>query len=89
MNGKYYESEYEEAFCDLLREQGWIIEHGENLHRKFTDALIEDDLLAFLRGQYSSCGMTDSDFSTIIAHLRNIGGATDYKIGRASCRERV
>ena len=78
MNGKYYESEYEEAFCDLLREQGWIIEHGENLHRKYTDALIEDDLLAFLRGQYSSCGMTDSDYSTIIAHLRNIGGATDY-----------
>ena len=78
MKGKYYESEYEEAFCDLLREQGWSIEHGDNLHRKFTDALIEEDLLAFLKMQYGAYGLTDSDYNTIVAKLRNVGGATDY-----------
>lgn len=78
MNGKYYESEYEEAFCDLLREQGWIIEHGDDLHRKYTDALLEEDLMLFLRDQYSSTGLTDTDYANIVSRLRNISGATDY-----------
>lgn len=78
MNGKYYESEYEEAFCDLLREQGWIIEHGDDLHRKYTDALIEEDLMLFLKEQYSAAGLTDTDYGNIISRLRNISGATNY-----------
>lgn len=78
MNGKYYESEYEEAFCDLLREQGWIIEHGDDLHRKYTDALIEEDLMLFLKEQYSDAGLTDTDYCNIVSRLRNISGATDY-----------
>ncbi len=79
MNGKYYESEYEEAFCDLLAEQGWIISHGESLHRKYTDALLEDDLRTYLQRQYGDKGISDSDIEVFIARMRNIGGDSDYQ----------
>jgi len=78
MNGKYYESEYEEAFVGLLHEQGWNVCHGEDLHRQFTDVIIEDDLMAFLHSKYNGMSLGETDFETIAAKIRNVGGPTDY-----------
>lgn len=78
INGKMYESEYEQAFVELLQNAGWDYTFGENLHRQITDPILEDDLREFLNKQYAHLGFTDDDCNAAIAHIRNIGGDNDY-----------
>ncbi len=40
--GKYYESQFEEVTIELLTEAQWQYTFGDELHRKYTDPLIED-----------------------------------------------
>ena len=49
--GKYYESQFEEATIELLREAHWQYTLGDDIHRKYTDPLIEEDLRNFLAVQ--------------------------------------
>ncbi len=79
-NGKYYESEYERAVVELLQAEGWQYTHGEQVkNRRVDEALIEDDLRAFIRFRYADRELTDDEVHTIVARLRNIGGVTDYE----------
>ena len=45
---KFCESTYEEAFLQLLEENGWEYTYGEDLHRKLDETIIEDDLREYL-----------------------------------------
>lgn len=36
-NGKFYESQFEEATIELLREAHWQYAFGDDIHRKYTD----------------------------------------------------
>lgn len=76
--GKYYESDYEEAFVLLMQENGWTYSFGEEVNRKFTDALIEEDLEQFLHFKYNKRGLKPEDYATIIANIRNVSGDNDY-----------
>lgn len=78
LNVKMYESEFEKAVVELLQNAGYQYTFGENLHRKVTDALLEDDLKEFLLATYSTQGITDDDIDAIISNLRNTSGATDF-----------
>ena len=77
-NGKYYESQFEEATINLLTMAGWNYTFGDELHRKYTDPLIEDDLRMFLNAQYAKKGLTDAEMENVVANLRNVGGQNDY-----------
>lgn len=72
------ESIFEDAFIQLLEESGWEYTFGGNLHRKYTDALLEDDLLQFLQTRYKQQELTSEELDTVIANLRNVSGASDY-----------
>lgn len=76
--GKYYESQFEEATIELLREAHWQYTFGDDIHRKYTDPLIEEDLRNFLAVQYKDKNLTTSEIDGIVANLRNIGGQNDY-----------
>ena len=76
--GKYYESQFEEATIALLHESHWQYTFGDDIHRKYTDPLIEDDLRAFLSAQYKDRQLTEAEVDGIIANLRNTGGQNDY-----------
>lgn len=76
--GKYYESQFEEAVVELLREARWQYTFGDEIHRKYTDPLIETDLRDFLSAQYKDKGLTSSEIDGIVANLRNTGGQNDY-----------
>ena len=77
--GKLYESEFEQALVDMLQQEGWSYTSGDGLHRKVTEALLEDDLRDFLTAKYVSTGrLPADDLSAVIANIRNVGGATDY-----------
>ena len=76
--GKYYESQFEEATIELLRESHWQYTFGDDIHRKYTDPLIEEDLRTFIAAQYKDKKLTASEMDGIIANLRNTGGQNDY-----------
>ena len=76
--GKYYESQFEEATIELLREAHWQYTFGDDIHRKYTDPLIEEDLRNFLAVQYKDKNLTTSEMDSIVANLRNTGGQNDY-----------
>ena len=77
-NGKFYESQFEEATIELLREAHWQYAFGDDIHRKYTDPLIEEDLRNFLTVQYKDKNLTTSEMDSIVANLRNTGGQNDY-----------
>lgn len=76
--GIYYESQFEEATIELLTEAQWQYTFGDELHRKYTDPLIEEDLRTFLNAQYADKGLTDAEMDNVVANLRNVGGQNDY-----------
>lgn len=76
--GKYYESQFEEATIELLQEVQWKYTFGDELHRRYTDPLIEEDLRTFLNAQYGKKGLTVSEMDAVVAKLRNVGGQNDY-----------
>ena len=76
--GKYYESQFEEATIELLTEAGWNHTFGDDVHRKYTDPIIEDDLRAFLDSQYSKKELKAEEIDNVVARLRNVGGQNDY-----------
>lgn len=76
--GKYYESQFEEATIDLLQETKWHYTFGDDLHRKYTDPLIEEDLREFLGSQYANRHLTDAEMDGVVMRLRNVSGQNDY-----------
>lgn len=78
MNGKYFESDYEEAFVELLQEQGWIYNYGGELHRKYTDTILEDDLRNYICSRYGDKGLEKYDINLLVSRIRNVGGTNDY-----------
>ena len=78
----YCESEYEAAMLDLLVSLGWTQSGGDELHRKYSDALILDDLRSFLQRRYPD--FTPEELERIVFNLSNSGAATDYLALRAT-----
>lgn len=76
--GKFYESDYEEAFVDLLQQNNWKYTFGDDLHRQYDQTLIEDDMRAYLQKRYASDNLTSGEIDAIIANLRNIGEPSLY-----------
>ena len=78
MKGKMFESEYEEAFVELLQNEEWQYTYGGDMHRRYTDVIIEEDMREFIKMNYSDKELTEDDYKVIIARMRNVGEATDY-----------
>lgn len=78
----YCESEYEAAMLDLLVSLGWTQSGGDELYRKYSDALILDDLRSYLQQRFPD--FTPEELERIIFNLSNSGAATDYLALRAT-----
>ena len=77
--GRFYESEFEGALVQLLRENGWQYTYGDDCHRRLTDVILEGDLRSFLAAHYGARGLTRDDYDTVAAKVRNISGDTYYR----------
>lgn len=75
-HGKFYESEYEKGFCELLHQSGWGYTHGSDLDRLTSGTLYEKDLREYLSNRYPQFSKTEQD--AVIGNLRNIGEDTLY-----------
>lgn len=83
-DGKYFESEYEEAFIELLRQNDWQYTYGEDIHRQLDQTLIEDDMRAYLQKKYNDENLTVQEINAIIANLKNISEASLYNSLRST-----
>lgn len=81
MSVGYCESEYEAAMLDLLSSLGWEQSCGDDLHRKYSEALIVEDQIAYFQQHYPD--FTADELERVIFNLRNTGAATDYLSLRA------
>jgi len=80
MNGKYFESDYEEALIDLLVQQGWEYSYGGSIARNNREVLLVDDLTLYLQQCYTD--LQASDIEEIINRLRYMSGQTHYELLR-------
>lgn len=76
-NGHYCESEYENAFLQLLEYEGWIYCSGNNISRNDKkDVLIADDFKQFLTKTTSN--LTKNEINQIFDTVRLIGSESDF-----------
>ena len=81
---QFYESTYEEAFIELLGNNGWDCTCGDDLHRRFDETLIEDDLKAYLDAKYGDAEFSRDELDAIAGRLKNLSETTDYLTLRAT-----
>lgn len=75
--GRYCESDYENAFLALLEKAGWTYSAGNTIQRKSRhDVLIAADFMEFLRD--SSPQLTEEERTHIFDTVRLAGGESDF-----------
>lgn len=67
--GKFTEEQLEQAIIELFAEQGYTHVHGEDIHRRYEDILLEDDLRSFLSARYKNNGLSEIEMRKIINNL--------------------
>lgn len=77
--GKFTEDELEKSIIMLFEKQGYTYLKGENIHRKYEEVLITDDLIEFLLKKYKNKNLSDSEIKKIIAYITNISGSQLYE----------
>lgn len=73
---KYYESDYEEAFMQVLGDNGWTTTNALELHRKETEALLESDMRQSIAARHTE--LTEAELTRVIANLRNTDQGRAY-----------
>ena len=77
-NGIYCESDYEYAFIELLKREGWKYLSGKALKRlKKTDVLISDDFVEFISSTNKT--LTDEEITKIFDTVRLVGSESDFE----------
>lgn len=84
--GAFTESQLEAAIIALFEQQHYIHVYGENIHRKYEDILLEDDLRAYLRERYASEQLSEAEIGKIINRLALISSAPLYDGNREAFR---
>lgn len=69
VKGQFTEAELEKAIITLFEQQGYIYINGENLHRKYEDILLLDDLRQFLFSRYADEVLSEVELQKIINRL--------------------
>lgn len=72
INGQFTEEQLERAIIDLFTAQDYVHVFGDNIHRKFEDILLEDDLRTFLSKKYTDETLTENEIQKIISRLKLI-----------------
>jgi len=80
---KFNEAQLEQAFIDLLGEQGYPHVLGEQIERSQDEVLIQDDLRAFLLAQYAKENITESEVEGIIRELLKLPASDLYESNKA------
>jgi len=80
---KFNEAQLEQAFIDLLGEQGYPHVLGEQIERSNDEVLIQEDLRRFLLAQYAKENITESEVEGIIRELLKLPASDLYESNKA------
>ena len=69
--GQFNEDELEKAIISLFVDEGYIHVYGDNIHRKYDEILLEDDLKFFLLKKYKEENLSENELNTIISRIKN------------------
>lgn len=83
MTAKFTEEKLEQAIIALLEQQGYSQHPGDSLARAPHDALLKDDLRAFLARRYASEQITPGEIDSIIRQLDSYAAADLYDSNKA------
>lgn len=84
--GKFTESELEKAIIELCTQQGYTYVCGDDIHRRYEDILLIDDLRAYLTSRYQKDGLSDTEMKKIINKLSLINSTPLYLGNREAFR---
>ncbi len=84
--GKFTEAELEKAIIELCTQQDYTYVCGEDMHRKYEDILLLDDLRSYLTSRYSKDGLSDTEMQKIINKLNLINATPLYFGNREAFR---
>ena len=84
--GKFTESELEKAIIDLFKQHGYTYVCGDDIHRKFEEILMLDDLRSYLSSCYQKDGLSDTEIKKIINKLDLINSTPLYLGNREAFR---
>ena len=76
--GKFTEAQLEKAIIELFNLQGYTYVCGDDIHRKYEDVLLEDDLRSFLSEKYGKSGLSEIETQKIINKLSMIQSTPLY-----------
>ena len=74
----FNESQLEQAFIELFKNEGYDYVHGENITRDTRDVILYDDLRHFLQERYKAEGITEDEINRAIAKLETSEGGGVY-----------
>ncbi len=80
---RFSEAKLEQAIIALLAQQGYSHHHGGTLSRAPTEALLKDDLRAYLANRYASDTITPGEIEAIIRQLDSYSAADLYGSNKA------
>ncbi len=79
MVNKFDEEQLEQAIIQkLVQEENYKYVNGYEIHRKETDILMEQDLIAYLQHRYSNENLTQNEIQTIINNIKLISATPLY-----------
>ena len=77
---KFDEDQLEQAIIqELVDNEKYIYENGYELHRKETNVLMEQDLIAYLQKRYANKNLTSNEIQTIINNIKLISANPIYE----------
>lgn len=83
---KFTEKELEKAIIELCTQQGYTYVYGDDMHRRYEDILLLDDLRAYLISRYQKDGLSDTEMKKIINKLSLINSTPLYLGNREAFR---
>lgn len=74
--GQFTEDELEQAIISLFKKEGYSYVCGYDLHRKYDEIILEDDLRAYLLSRYADAQLTSSELAAIIGKVSKGGSSS-------------
>ena len=78
--GKFTEQELEDAIIELLQKECYTHVHGQTIHRRYDEVLLEDDISSYLQTRYNSENLTANEIIKIINNIKLISPYPLYDI---------
>ncbi|MFY0712626.1 type I restriction endonuclease subunit R [Seonamhaeicola sp. NFXS20] len=83
---KFTEAKLEQAFIELLGNEGYPHYLGNTLKRLPEDVLIEDDIIEFLLTQYKKEGLTLNEAKSVVLQLKTLPASDLYETNKKIMR---